>query len=354
MKGKVLALTLALLLAAGALPSAVSAQGDPFVLEAPKNLTAELKYDTDGVPYFELKLDVPQSVLDIDQNLREDSEYYPGTDCYPISIQFDYKYGDYDWNEGPSLYWNTSIDVYGFLDNGGVYHYSPYEDIDEAGAVKIEEEVYTFRAYFYSDWGYVGDWVDNKVMSGFSNTATVGNKAYYSGASDWARPELDKAAEYGLIPESIKDKMSSPITREEFAELAVLLYELKTGDKARPTSPNPFGDCSNPEVLKANNLGIVNGVAADKFDPKALTNREQIAAMLNRAAKVLKPDADYSTTGAPIFADEGQVSGWALENVRYMAKAGFITGVGNNMFNPKGTTTCEQAVIIAVRVFEGL
>jgi endo-1,4-beta-xylanase len=68
----------------------------------------------------------------------------------------------------------------------------------------------------------------------------------------------------------------------------------------------------------------------------------------------MKPDADYSTTDAPIFADESQVSGWALENVRYMAKEGFITGVGNNMFNPKGTTTCEQVVIIAVRVYQSL
>ena len=80
---------------------------EPFTLEAPQNLTAELKYDIDNVPYFEIKFDVPQSVKDIEAKLNEDSEYYEGTSCYPIEVQIDYKYGDYDWNEGPSLYWNT-------------------------------------------------------------------------------------------------------------------------------------------------------------------------------------------------------------------------------------------------------
>ena len=72
-------------------------------------------------------------------------------------------------------------------------------------------------------------------------------------------PELDKAAEYGLITSSIKDKMSEPITREEFLELAVLLYEKTTKETAQPESPNPFTDSNNPEVLKAYKIGIVTG-----------------------------------------------------------------------------------------------
>jgi hypothetical protein len=170
----------------------------PFTLEAPQNLTAELKYDQDNIPYFEIKLDIPQSVKDIDAKLIEDSEYFKGKSCYPIEIQVDYKYADYDWNEGPSLYWNTSISVEDFLSDG-VYEYHPFEDIDDAGAVNIKEEVYSFRVYFYSLWGYEGDWINFRVVSNYSNIATVGNTAYYSGASDWATAELDKAVKYGLI-----------------------------------------------------------------------------------------------------------------------------------------------------------
>jgi len=335
---------------------------NPFTLEAPQNLTAELKYDQDNVPYFELKLDIPQSVKDIDAKLVENSEYFKGKSCSPVVIQIDYKYANYDWNEGPSLYWDTSTYLEGFLDDGGVYNYRPFQDVDDAGAVNIKEEVYSFRAYFYSDWGYEGDWIDFRVVSDYSNIATVGNTAYYSGASDWATAELDKAVKYGLITPSIKDKMSEPITREEFAELAVLLYEKTTGKTVQPESPNPFTDTNNPEILKAYKLGIVTGVGNNKFDPKALTNREQVATMLSRAIRVMVPDADFSTEGAPTFSDEKDISDWALEHVKYMSKIGVIKG-SNNKFMPKAvttaeiasgyaTTTCEQATLMAVRIYE--
>ena len=137
---------------------------EPFTLESPENLTAELKYDQDNMPYFEIKLDIPQSVKEIDAKLIEDSEYYKGKSCYPIEIQIEYKYGNYDWNEGPSLYWNTSIYLEDFI-NDGVYQYRPFQDVDDAGAVNIKEEVYSFRAYFYSLWGYEGDWIDFRVVS---------------------------------------------------------------------------------------------------------------------------------------------------------------------------------------------
>ncbi|NLM26649.1 MAG: S-layer homology domain-containing protein [Clostridiaceae bacterium] len=334
---------------------------EPFTLEAPQNLTAELKYDQDNIPYFEIKLDIPQSVKDIDAKLIEDSEYFKGKSCEPIEIQVDYKYADYDWNEGPSLYWSTSISVEDFLLNG-VYEYRPFEEIDDAGAVNIKEEVYSFRAYFYSLWGYEGDWINFRVVSNYSNIATVGNTAYYSGASDWATAELDKAVKYGLITSSIRDKMSEPITREEFAELAVLLYQKTTEKTAQPESPNPFTDTSNPEVLKAYKLGIVTGVGNNKFDPKALTNREQVATMLSRAIRVMVPDADFSTEGAPSFSDEKDISDWALEHVKYMSKIGVIKG-SEGKFMPKAvttaeiasgyaTTTCEQATLMAVRIYE--
>ena len=174
--------------------------------------------------------------------------------------------------------------------------------------------------------------------------------------------ELDKAAEYGLITSSIKDKMSEPITREEFAELAVLLYEKTTKETAQPESPNPFTDSNNPEVLKAYKIGIVTGVGNNKFDPKALTNREQVATMLSRAVRVMVPDADFSIEGAPSFSDEEHISNWALEHVKYMSKIGVIKG-SEGKFMPKAvttaevasgyaTTTCEQATLMAVRIYE--
>ena len=58
----------------------------------------------------------------------------------------------------------------------------------------------------------------------------------YQGASQWAVPELDKALKYGLVTDRVRNQMNAPITREEFAEIAVKLYEKGTGDVVEASS----------------------------------------------------------------------------------------------------------------------
>src|SRR5690554_1400335 len=96
--------------------STLAADSTPFTLEAPNNLTAELKYDQNNWPYFAIKMDVPMSVQLINNNLNEDSQYYSGTNCSPIKIRFESKHGNYDWNQGPSLYAITEMSVDDLLD----------------------------------------------------------------------------------------------------------------------------------------------------------------------------------------------------------------------------------------------
>ncbi len=352
MKSRFLAFAFVMLLFVSFMPfNAFAANSTPFSLDAPQNLSVELKYDQNNWPYFAITMDVPQSVQSINANLNEDFTYYSGTNCAPIRIRFESKYGNYDWNEGPSLYSNTEMSVDDLL-GGNVFAYYPYEEEDAQGGINLKAEVYTFRAYFYSSWGYENSFIDKEVISAYSNQVTLGNPAQYRGASNWAKDGLDKALGYGFITDKIKDNMSGSITREEFAEVAVRLYEQYTGKKAEAAPSSTFTDTSNVEILKANKLGIVNGVGNNKFEPKVLINREQMAAMLNRAVVAIKPDADTSIEGAPAFADEKDIASYFVANVKFMAKNGFINGVGNNRFAPKDTSTREQAVIVAVRVYE--
>ena len=352
MKIRVLIFTLVLFLFIGVAPlSALAANSAPFTLDAPKNLTVELKYDQNNWPYFAITMDVPESVQSINKNLNENSGYYPGTNCSPIKIRFESKYRNYDWNQGPSLYDITEMSVDDLL-GGNAFAYYPYEKEDAHGGINLKAEVYTIRACFYSSWGYVDSFIDKEVTSNYSDLVTLGNPAQYRGASDWAKDGLDKAAEYGFITDKIKDNMSGSITREEFAEVAVKLYERYTGKKATEASSSTFTDTTNVEILKAYQLGIVNGIGNNKFAPQVLINREQMAAMLNRAVEVIRPDADMSIEGAPSFSDEKEIAPYFISNVQFMAKNGFINGVGNNKFAPKDTSTREQAVIVAVRVYE--
>lgn len=184
----------------------------------------------------------------------------------------------------------------------------------------------------------------------WSDIATFGSEPSIK-ATSWAIPEIEKAIGDDLVPYSIMSDFTKPITRKEFAELAVSLYEKYTGIYAVTSPGGTFTDCEDTEVLKANNLGIVKGVGNGEFDPDALINREQIAAMLYRTIKVMLPGVGMPTTGESSFKDEKSISPDFLQNVKFMSKNGFIVG-SNGYFAPKDTCTCEMAVLIVVRVYE--
>lgn len=302
----------------------------PDSLEAPFNLRGELKTKEDGQPYFHFTLSIPESVETANKMTA-------------VWTKLDWKVGSGKWAtelagvepfEKADEMLSDDVDV---------------DPIDEGawGEINIKENTYYFRAFFALKKPD-GSLVD----SPFSNVVEIGAPAFFKGASNWAMVDLGRAQDYGLITNRIKDNISGPITREEFAELATRLYEVYTGQKAEPAPASTFTDTANPEILKANQLGIVAGVGNNKFAPQVLINREQMAAMLYRAVTVLKPGVDLSTAGAPTFADEKEIEAYFVENVKFMAKSGLIGGVGNNKFAPKSTSTREQAVLIALRVYE--
>jgi hypothetical protein len=194
-------------------------------------------------------------------------------------------------------------------------------------------------------------------------------------ASTWALSELEKANQLGLIPDCLNDAdLTKPITRTEFAAVAVKTYENLTGAKVLHSITNPFTDTNDAEVLKAYSVGITSGTAADKFSPDVLLNREQAATMLTRVLKAarisnwtLATDSDYTLNfkQPTKFADDDLISDWARSSVYFMAANSIILGTGNNLFSPRAVTPAEQAanyatatreqsLIIALRIVENL
>lgn len=197
----------------------------------------------------------------------------------------------------------------------------------------------------------------------------------WGNASPWATEELKKADELGLIPDNLLGAdFTQDITRAEFAAVCVKTYEALSGVAAIPAVNNPFADCNDVEVLKAYNIGAVNGMNATTYAPDALLTREQMATMLTRVFKritlvgwTLATDSQFTlsyTKPAP-FADDADISGYAKDSVYFMAANGIIKGVGNNKFAPRNTTpeqeatgyalaTREAALAVAVRMVENL
>ena len=183
--------------------------------------------------------------------------------------------------------------------------------------------------------------------------------------SDWATQSLFDAYENDLIPAILlEEDLALPVYRDEFAAVAVKLYEAFTGQAVPAARENPFTDTSDPEVLKAYSLGLVNGTGATTYGPRQKLTREQAATMLTRVYKAAKlegwtlsADSQFPlnyTAPAP-FADDAQISGWARESVYFMAAHGVITGVGSNRFAPTGMDASrEQALVISVRALQEL
>lgn len=210
----------------------------------------------------------------------------------------------------------------------------------------VAAAVYEVKCRYTVDMSYYPGSSSSEVLySPFSNVIRQGTPAY-SKASGWAMAEIDEAVAADLIPDILQGAdMTQPITREEFAALAVRLYEKTSGNMAVPVSPNPFKDTVNPEILKAVSTGITSGTGdGTTFSPNVPINREQCATMLFRTIKALRPDADYNVAGVPDFPDQKSISSWALDGARYMAKIGIIKGNAEGYFMPKSDPTVSVAV----------
>lgn len=175
--------------------------------------------------------------------------------------------------------------------------------------------------------------------------------------SAWAQEQVAAAISAGLVPENLQSGYTSPVTRGDVVEVFIRLIESCAGksieavmaDEGVSIDYGAFTDTRDEAVLAAHALGIINGVGNGRFDPDGTLTRSQIAAILNRIARLM----GVRTSGySHSFTD---VSGhWVNSELGWPVHAGIIQGVGNNRFDPDGDLTTEQAIVIAYRALEAL
>ncbi len=173
----------------------------------------------------------------------------------------------------------------------------------------------------------------------------------YENLSGWAVSEVNSANENGLVTDTVMSAFTKELTREEFCELVVKLYERMTGKNVEPIAVNPFKDTKNPEILKAYNLGIVNGIKADEFGTGSFITREQIATMIVRTLKLVMPEMKISDAQfTQKFHDENDISSWAFESIKFLNANEIIKG-SQGYILPKANTTREQGILLIQRTF---
>ncbi len=205
--------------------------------------------------------------------------------------------------------------------------------------------VYTYRAVAVNAIG----------ISDYSGAASVTTKESSgidtSTASPWAVSEILAAAEYGLLTDKLRNNFNLNISREEFCEIAIRLYEKLSHGQAILDGNNPFTDTTNSEVIKAYKLGITSGTSPTQFSPNNPISRQEICVMIVNTLKAAFPTLNTAVSNPNIFADNSAIASWALDEVRYAYLKEIMTGIGGNMFDPLNTTKRDQGVAIIKRSY---
>lgn len=188
--------------------------------------------------------------------------------------------------------------------------------------------------------------------------AVPASAASYTGVSAWFSPSLSEMQELDLIPASFDGMdLSADVTRGEMCELAVRALEKIMEYSIEPERTDYFSDTSADYIVKAYELGIVDGYPDGTFRPESkLTRQEffQIVENFCNAAAFL-PDADSSYLAK--FQDAGDVADWAREAAQICVKCGYVNGVGSGdtvSLVPEGNTSRQEAMAMFLRAYKSL
>ena len=249
------------------------------------------------------------------------------------------------FSEGFAAVYSAAGGSWGFIDKTGKEVVPPKKYTENGVEYSILQA--TLSAISFNDgYAYVQR-CSSKEFARFYFAITVDAKV-----SDWAREQVDSAAVKGLMADCLGDDFTVNITRAEFAAVAVELYEAMSGETAPAPGENPFNDTTDPVIIQANGLGIVNGKGDGVFAPADPVTRQEAALMLSRI--YTKLGGEIPKVESTTFADNDKVSSWAMDAVAFMSGKEIVNGVGGNQFDPQGNASIEQALIIALRMIENL
>lgn len=135
-----------------------------------------------------------------------------------------------------------------------------------------------------------------------------------------------------------EDKTFRPNRTLTRAEMSVIMDKML---KLSGSAENTFSDVKTgtwytEPVLRCVKAGIMAGYDKKTFGTNDPLTREQGAVILANAFQISKQ------SGRTSFKDDAAISSWAVGSVKAMADKGYITGMGNNTFEPRSALTRAQ------------
>ena len=169
------------------------------------------------------------------------------------------------------------------------------------------------------------------------------------GAGRWYRSYVETVRELGLM-QGVSANRFAPGQNLSRAMVATILWRMAgepAADAGTFVDVRPGQWYSTP-IAWAHQNGIVFGHGGS-FNPQGNITREQFAAMMYRYAVYTGQDVDVSSGfGLDGFNDYGQVSNWAETYKRWANYNDLIRGA-NGRLNPRGNTIRAESAAILVR-----
>jgi hypothetical protein len=172
----------------------------------------------------------------------------------------------------------------------------------------------------------------------------------------WAQQNIETMAskQYVFGETSTLFAPDHPITRAEFA--AEIVRALGVGDF--PGAGTSFSDVSSNDwyyhvVSVAQALGIVKGYNG-QFNPNQSITRQDIATMVARAIRFIRPDETADSSVLNRFSDAGQIASYAVPGAAVCVNDGIIQGETKDTFRPLWNATRAEATTMVERMMAHL
>lgn len=258
--------------------------------------------------------------------------------------------------------------------------YGSFEGCTSLKTVHIPRSVKSIGEYsFYncpalSDVYYEGtkeEWANIPIVNGSNQPViTVATKHFNSSAvtvrepncpsakfvdvapGEWYHQYVDFAISHGIMA-GISNTKFSPNAEVTRATLVQVLYALENKPAVEITKK--FSDVGNSEwysaaVSWASMNNIVGGYPDGSFRPNKSISRQDMAVMMFAYAKYKGMDTATSAS-VDSYRDSGKISKYALPALQWAVGKKYMSGTGEKVLSPLGTTTRAQlaTVMKAVR-----
>ena len=165
----------------------------------------------------------------------------------------------------------------------------------------------------------------------------------------WAEEAVNEIAQKGIVFGDEKGNFNpdNNITRAELVAIAMRTLGAEECEYDGTFSDVNEYDWYAPVVAQALKEGIISKDSS--FRPNDYVTREEMCKILVGVMDKLGKDT-ISENDELLFADNENISLWAMEFISQAVNAGIMNGMGNNRFEPKGNATRAQAVTVIQRI----